>query len=343
MAGALTGTVALSGQPTAPDVAAQLQTELLKYNNLLVRDAALDAEIVDGGDAPSEVALSVANLQVDAQAFSDLGLTVSGQRDAHTITAAGKGADGLAARVQANGAVDQHFNWDGALNQTSINAARHAIRLVDSAPLTYRHQDTRVSVEPHCWATGDARLCLKDTVTNSDVGTATLTLRDYQLQQLGGLLPEDVRIDGELTVDTTVSWDRTQQEKGAIPVNSTVQANVSGGVITLNDGTEIPALKLRELSLDLKSDPYSVVSELTLASEQLGNGTVGLTINPWDPERAIAGDLAMRGMNLAYLGAFLPDFQTVEGMLGVEGTIGGTLTDPQFSGQVELAGAATGI
>lgn len=347
VAGNLKADAKVSGDIAEPSIALTASSSLIKLGSILLRGLNLDASVQRAGLDASQVKLSINRFNANVQEFSSVRLDVDGNREKHQVAAAASGPEQTSVNLRSSGSLTDSFDWNGILESSSIGLPSHSLKLRNKPTLSWSQSDAEFAIDPHCWLVNDSSLCLRERVVAADYGQARVTWDNYQLKALTNFLPATTKVDGALTAQADVSWgdaesatesgEQKRNPNGPFPFSLQLNANIdNAGLEVADEGKTTHTFKVSSIELQSNADPYSIVSTLALDSDDLGTANVGLTLNPLNPEQDIAGELSLKDFNIGFLKAFLPQLDTIDGNINIDGKVSGRLSDPQFDGTLYL-------
>jgi translocation and assembly module TamB len=72
----------------------------------------------------------------------------------------------------------------------------------------------------------------------------------------------------------------------------------------------------------------------------IGTGYANVIINPYQSSMPMHGEVAFNDVQLKVLKPFIQDVRSMSGTLALAGKVNGTLTQPQFTGEMRLKNGA---
>jgi len=347
-AGNLNADATISGSLDKPSINLAATSSLIKLGRNLFREMELNTTIVEAGEAQSSLNLNIGRLNADTQQFDNTRIAINGILEDHSVEASVTGPQDTAMNIGASGRLDENKNWQGKLNVAKVSVPSHTAQLQNNATLRWQNDTATFTIDPHCWDVEGAALCLKNALPATTSGKANLELTDYRLDRLNPMLPQTAGLDGELNASAQLVWGHSKDDQSTrsdadktaadtLPFKLDLAADVNNGRVSVRDtGELIHTFRFDSLQLKTRADPYSVIGDLSLKSEELGNGAIGLTLNPRNPTNDIAGEVSLNDFDIAFLKAFLPQVNDIGGTVNVAGKLAGSLSDPEFDGTVTL-------
>ena len=334
LAGGFDATLDLSGPLAEPSAALEASAGRITFNDLLVRGFELRADVARGGIEPSAANLAVEEVLVAGQRIANVRLGLDGTRESHTLSLFADGPQATAVDLEAEGSLNETFDWLGRLRAVTLELPAHVVRLREPAELAWNNADARFSVAPHCWVSEETNLCLENAVEAGAEGTARVTIDRYLLERLDPFLPAGSNLNGSLAADADVAWGPGQP--GGF--SAVVALGIEDGGATVIDANEEPVtFTYDDLTLRAEVDPTDVRANLAVSSETMGEAAVVVRLDPATEGTPIDGTVSLDGFRIDFVQAFAPQLETVSGTLNADGKLSGELADPRFDGSIVLA------
>lgn len=329
--GRLSGQVSLLGPERHPDVRAVLQGSGVGRGGLAVGKASLHADVPALGDTPGHIELLLDGMTSSSgRDWGRLSLSAVGTRDSHELawsldSDAAVGQGSLAGALSAGG-------WLGRMESGQVAAGGMEWRLQDSFVLEWQKGGLGLVLAPHCWASGDARLCNQDEMRLGQAGHVRVALAGLALERLQGVWPEGLELAGSLSGSAVGDWSA-----GATPVLDAVLEAREGEVRLQREEGQPPLVqRFDRLAATARANPADVDLGFDLVSADIGQGQARVHVDPRAPGKPVAGQLSLQGLRLAMLQPFFPGLSALAGSLSAEGRIGGVLQRPTFDGQLRI-------
>ena len=344
VAGNLKAMARVTGKADSPTVKLEASSSLIKLGDALFRELAVDANVVELARDESQLAFKVGILNAAAQEINDINGKLTGSIAKHKFDLALKGPSKTALSLSTTGSLPNapgketpSGDWSGVLQSVKVDVPEHSLSLAQPTALSWSQDSKSIEIDPHCWRDGSANLCLKDKISGHESGKAKVTLEGYNLSRLNSNLPANTRVEGSLGAESDLVWNIKDGEKFEVELN----ASVANGAIVVPapEKEDQPANQTMRLGYDslvvkARADPFTVVSDITLSSKQIGNAKVNLTLNPKNERKPILGKVSLQGLDVQLARPFLENFDEVDGTVGLEGDLSGTLTEPLFDGRL---------
>ena len=333
LGGALEAKLVATGPIATPDVALDVSSNAVSFDDVAVKGLAVTGKVDDAALEPSALSVKVNDVQVAGQRVRNIALGLEGTRAEHALSLFADGPQATAIDLKATGALTDSFDWNGLLQAVTLEVPAHTIRLAKPTALEWDAADKLFGVDAHCWVTEESNLCLENDVVAGPTGTAEISLDTYPLARLNPFLPAESTLAGALGLDATLDWGDGQPGGFA----ADVAARISDGGVVVRDAYDEPVeFTYSSLALGAKLDPTRVDATLALDSDDLGSARVAATVGLGGETMPLDGTVALDGLDLGVAQAFAPDLDEIGGTLSANGTLSGQATDPRFDGRVVL-------
>lgn len=339
--GAVQGHVALSGEERHPDVDLGLQGSGLANDSLRVATAQLNMQLSRLGEQASQVKLSATGVATaSGRELGAIAVGLSGTQKAHVVDWRVQGAS-----VQGDGSISGGFDsssldWSGQVDTGHVAVAGMDWQLAAPFPAAWSTAGRELHLAPHCWLSGEARLCNEQELLLGPRGSVHLALSGLQAGRLTDLLPEGLALEGVLEGKASGGW-----EAGQAPQLEAGLQVAEGKVILARDedGAAPLIYDYQHADLTVAAGRDEVRVQVGLASQQMGQASLDARIDPYAETKPVQGHIALQGLRLEILQPFFPGMATLSGAVSAAGDITGDLHRPEFAGSVELAGGEVGM
>jgi translocation and assembly module TamB len=333
LAGGFKANGVVNGELKEPNLQLTASAPVLKLNDLLMQGLEIDVDVQSAFEQNSYINITAKDVNQAANTFSNIAIKLDGTRAKHTLKTFLDGPSKTSLDLLASGSLSDSFDWIGALENTAIELPGHKLELEKPVELQWQNADTQFSIDPHCWISVDASVCLENQVKSAAAGNAEITINNYALEQLNLFLPAASQLRGIFTANTTLAWG--DNEPGGYSANIT--ANIKDGTVKVTDPNGRRAeFKYKRFEFTTEATPENVDATLSVSSSTMGNADIVFNMNPTADEQLISGNVSLDSLSIGLLKAFLPDIQTIEGTIKAEGEISGSLVDPKFDGNIHL-------
>lgn len=273
---------------------------------------------------------TLGNTRISHLAFSGAGTTLQHHASLQADTSQGK----------VDMALDGH--WDGSSWRFDLQQAQLAYPSLApwqlQQPVSGVLAGDRLQLPEHCWNSPPARACLQFAGNATDY-QGKLTLAGLPFDYLDTLLPDTLRLQGELNGEGTFSATaRTPPVLHARLDSTPVQ-------LTLSQADAQPAFGFApgQAVLDVEKRKASVSVDLPLASGQGGlrlQGTLAAPAsNDW-LQGILQGELNLHWPDIGLARHWVPELAELQGQVDGQVHINGTPENPRLQGRLELAHAS---
>jgi len=333
LAGGFKTNANITGELETPNITLDANAAVIKLNDLLLRGLTINADVKSAGNDQSTVTIKADKLNQGTNELSNIALKLDGTRAAHTLSTFVDGPTKTSVDLLAQGSLSENFDWAGAMSRAKLELPGHNLTLREPLEINWNQALTQFSASPHCWDSVDASLCLKNKVVSTGSSKAEVAITNYELEQLNLFLPASSQLKGVVTANTIASWGDDVPGGYA----ATLDANIENGTVKVTDPNGRRAeFKYKTFDLTGDASANNVDAELTIDSSTLGAANIVFNLDPTTEDQAISGRIDLDGLSIGLVKAFLPEFQTVEGVIKADGDLSGSLSDPKFDGNVYL-------
>lgn len=333
LAGNLDADVKVSGPLVTPSLKLEANTTALTYDDITIDGLILKADINDAALSHSSLLLAAGTVTSGSGLVQNTRLLIDGKRSEHTLSLFADGPKATAIDLQAKGAIDKLLNWHGSLEQVALEVPAHTIELREPFTLAWNNKLKQFGIDPHCWISEESSFCLENQILAQPTGSATITLDRYLLERMNPFLPADSTLYGALNLETTINWGSDQPGGFSAKVSTEIK---EGGFKVVDENGFPIRFDYNDMTLNTTADGMQVDAVLTVHSNTMGDANVAVILDPYSDARTINGTVELDGFDVAFLKAFLPQFEDISGTLNVSGDLSGSLTDPDFNGSVSL-------
>ncbi|MGI2853394.1 autotransporter assembly complex protein TamB [Shewanella algae] len=327
--GALTADIQVVGDAKHPQVQLKAETQSIKFGDLRLSGSQLKALY-----APldlHEFALSLKTGEFDGAGIhldgitlrakgneqqQKLGLETEGDLQLDTAVYSQLDLAKQTARLELS-----KFNLGSVLGQWQLE---------QTVSLDWDLKQNRGELSAFCLSHPFSRLCLVDNVSLTDKGEAKLHYQGQPGQLLAKLLPEQLSWQGDASMDAALAWQPGARPQGKLDFQ------LAPGKVSLKRKQQASAsVDYQALTLKATLDDDALRSHILFNSDALARWESQLDINI-TPDRSLSGYVNIEKINLQLLGQFMPQLETIEGLLGANLKLAGSLNNPELSGQLSL-------
>ncbi len=337
--GKVEGVLALEGEERQPDIRADLLAEKAGMASLHARSLQLQVNLPALGETAGTVALRAEGITSGTRDLGQLALDLNGTQAEHQLK-----WEVITDHALSNGLLSGHFDaqtldWNGRMESGQFSLPELDWHLADAFALGWQKEQQQLLLAPHCWVSGEARLCNEEDLLIGPSGNVRLRLEGLQAERLASLLPQGLLASGLIKGHVTGGWEAGQ------PAQLVAVLSAEAGALTLARDEPLPPLVLpyEHLGLQAEAGTDKVDLRFDLASGTVGQGNIRASIHPYGEEKPVDGTVALQGLRLDVLQPFFPALSTLAGTVSANGRIEGTLQKPQYWGDVQLAQGEVGL
>lgn len=330
--GTAQGSFAIRGARETPDIELNANIKSLSIQDLEIETVTIEANIAALGQSGSQLAVKATGLKASELELTEVDVDLSGKRSDHKLVFSTNGE--IDTSIELKGALDDALNWLGALTSADIDTYQQAWSLQKSTAIEWLNETQSINLAAHCWGQDTARVCLDEDATIADSGNAKFSIRDFSIASLQAYFPKHAAFQGIVVGDGDLKWQAGKQPQ----VNVKLKVRDGGIKVSGQDTDETLDLRYQALSADIVADENKVTAELLLNSNDIGNASAAIIINPEADNRTISGDVSLEKLELVTFKAFFPQLQTLTGTFSANGKISGSLTAPKYIGGADISG-----
>ncbi len=341
--GRLESSGSVRGARSRPEVQTKLKASNFSYGSLNFESLDLDADIDLSDGRTSRINARIADAAAGALAVESLELIAGGHLAEHQLSVSVRSPGsidgrilGFRAALEAAGEMNlERRRWIGTLSSVEALFEDGDASLIE--PVDIEISPDRMSATPLCLETGEARLCTEGEWNRApESWRAIYSVQDWPLRRLLRSMLGWQEFDGRIQASGWIA-----KEAGS--------DWVGGTTVVLDDPTlDIPRNKFRSERIDLGTGRLDVFAE----AEEI-RATVALQVTEGtDIDAQVVADrrygqpLALAPLNgqlkgqssaLTALPLFVPEIDRSAGRLDARLQVAGTLGQPQFSGEFNIA------
>lgn len=346
LGGKVTGGVTLlqpAGQ-ALPTLYIDLVGERLSFPGLILRQGQIRGKIVNLANSPSQLIIHAEGLDVSNQSFNKLDVSFDGTERSHVVNL-DVANDQLDVMARLKGGFDRNtLTWSGAIGNGQLKSKYATLdqlqpaQLIVNLPNNNKGKTTelKVNLAAHCWQAEDqsGKLCLRENlIASASQGQVNLAVQKLDTSLFAVFLPKDIDWHGKINGRAVIGW-----KKGQAPSINTTLYSDNGKIGLIQDGDAEPiTLPYQRVSLIAMSVPGGLKLRSDINTGRGARGYAEVIVDPYKPNKPISGALVLNELNLAVFKPFFPGMRVLEGNITMAGGLGGSLTKPQFYGDVKLA------
>jgi len=346
LAGKVTGGATLS-QPAGqalPTIYIDLVGERLALPGFILRQGRVRGKLVNLANSPSQLIVTAEGLDAAGQSFDSVKASFNGTEKSHVVdlNVANKQLD-VGARLKGGFDRDR-LSWSGVIGKGRIKSKYATLNQLQPAQLIVNlpynqggeSRDLKVQLAAHCWQATDqtGKLCLREKlVASPDQGEVNVALQNLDTSLFSVFLPEDIDWNGKINGKAIVGWQR-----GRPPTINTTLYSDNGKIGLVQDGESTSmTLPYKRVSLIALSVPEGIKLRTDINTGRGARGYAEVIVDPYKDPKPISGALVLNELDLAIFKPFFPGMRVLRGNVTMAGGLGGTLTKPQFYGDVKLS------
>ena len=323
LAGRLQATVQARGDPQQPRVLAQARAQALRYADLAMAEAQVDADLHPRETGRFSVQikdLAAAELRLPQLSFSGTGRAAQHELSLELDSPAGPLGLGLAGALGTR-------EWRGQLTHGEGRPPRlPPWRLEAPAPL--RISATQADLGQACWQSGGSRACFEAQRAGAAV-QAAFSLRQFDLASLASFLPEGWRVAATVEGQGQVDY-RPERTRAEVALRS------SAGSVALG---ATPLLRFAPGELNITESDQGLRALLQLPLEQ-GELAADAQLRGQGTARQWGGQVRLALDDLTPLRLFSPELEALTGRLRGSFDLSGALRAPRLAGSLTLSDGA---
>lgn len=276
-----------------------------------------------------------ATLQVFSKEMGRLQSQLSGALEAHRLMLRFERDDAKGA-VTLQGGLDEALTWRGEITQAQVASPAGDWMLEGTPDLSVASTPTRVTLAPHCWAAQPLRLCTQPIDITPEAGQIDLRMDALALEVLRPWLPDTVRLPGSVEGSASLTWSPDVPPRVRLTLDST------DAVIEVSVAEDEPPIVLsyQRVVGDVDLTAGQVGLRVGVASRDIGTGGFAFYLNdPLTETGRLSGSVWLDGVDLAPVAGALSAVRMASGRLRATGQLSGTRQQPDFIGQLSVAGA----
>ncbi|MEF2482491.1 translocation/assembly module TamB domain-containing protein [Vibrio mimicus] len=330
--GKIIGDVLLRGDLKQPKVKLLLDADSLKWQDMVsVGHVTLQGNIVPLPELQGDLTLQVRDVQYQEQHIDSVELKAQGSQQKHSVTL--DVASNLASTSLAlNGRLrlEPSLRWQGELERMWLSSPQGRWQLQQATALSFDQKTERAKVAAHCWIQGNSSLCLEEDAELGERGEARLAIKQFDFQQLAGVLPKETKLNGGLDGQVWAKWS----PKAAPQLKANLE--LSKGQVT----------QKLEKSITFGWDKAQFSAELAKNQLQASwlfdatdNGDLSGNIRIADvhaEQKTMLGSLNLTTFNLDFLQPLIGEYSEAKSSINADVQFHGPMLHPQLNGEIAV-------
>ncbi|MDY6946405.1 MAG: translocation/assembly module TamB domain-containing protein [Pseudomonadota bacterium] len=330
-----------------PDVAinGDARGRELHMNEMRLDELNLEADVKTPLEPEGDLKLTMAGLAAAGFKFDTLQANASGNSASHRAELSTTGQP-LAFSIAVQGS-QQDAGWSGAVQRLVLDV-KNAARLSLREPANIVVKSQAVEVSRACFVERDIQLCMQGGAQPDGSMKASYSLDNVPLSLANALSSEELPL----------------QFKGLLAGKGDIRRDAGGNLFGTATLSSASGSLSRTLAVDADEEPAEEETLLTYRDFRIEANLSGqdarASISAGLQENgSLQGEGEVRGLNqastrldaklnaslpdLAPFGVFVPQLANLHGRMDAQGSVAGTLQEPQITGQVTAAELAADI
>ncbi|MGS0680070.1 translocation/assembly module TamB domain-containing protein [Shewanella sp. 125m-7] len=327
--GAINADINVTGENDHPDIAVSLNANDLQFLALELTNLSLAGHYKPFDNQGFKAALNLQEFSYQDLNLSSIAVNTEGDLVQQSLTLKSEGDLNLTTDMSSQ--YDEHKqDITAQVNRLTLASKLGDISLEAPMSAEYSLHNKTGNLAPFCLSHIGGKLCANTPIQLGLNGQAALEF----VGDLGILvkpwLPDSLDWKGPATLTSHLKWFEDKKPTGD------VELNLSQGHIDFKatNNSDV-AIGYKSLLLRSRLDEKQLVSSLSLESHDIASMDANLAINV-SPDRKMQGQLSLQQINLQALAELLPELEVLEGKISSKLQIGGSLSEPQVSGEIAL-------
>lgn len=317
---------------------ANIAVDDFAFNTLVsVKRLSIQGELPTSETTPTQLTAKLDNLRSGNRQIQSAEVNLTGTRKAHLLKVLGNNSISKF-YVQLAGGFNQNNDWLGQIQKGSFDSRRIRLAQNQNAPVIYSSARSELYVGQHCWQSANSQLCFDQPVRVSKArGNISFVTQNMDLSDFAAFMPEGLAMTGQLNGYAKAAW-----VNGGHPKLDARLITRKGEIGLAAEDPQDPATTLAydELGVIAKSVSEGLLFRVDVKTPDIGTGYANVIINPFQPSMPMHGEVAFNDVQLKVLKPFIQDVRKLSGTLALAGKVNGTLTQPQFTGEMRLKNGA---
>lgn len=317
---------------------ANMMVDNFAFNDLVsIRSLRVQGELPTSETTPTQLTATLDQLRNGNREIEHATVNLAGTRKAHVLRVESKNRQSNF-YVQLAGGFNPKNDWLGQVQKGNFKSRNINLVQNQNAPIIYSTAQTELYVGQHCWQSANSQLCLDQPARISkEKGSFSFITKNLDLKDFTAFMPEGLAVTGQLNGYAKASW-----AKGSHPKIDARLVTRKGEIGLAADDPQDPATTVTydELSLIAKSISEGLLLRVDVKTPDIGTGYANVIINPFQANMPMRGEVAFDDVQLKVFKPFIKDVRSMSGTLALAGKMNGTLTQPQFAGEMRLKNGA---
>ena len=302
-----------------------------------VRSLRIQGELPTSETTPTLLAAKIDHLRSGNREIENATVNLAGTRKAHVLKVESKNRQSNF-YLQLAGGFNSNNEWLGQLQKGNFASPRINLVQNQNAAIVYSTRLSELYVGQHCWQSAHSQLCLDQPARISQAkGNVSVITKNIDLNDFTAFMPEGLAVTGQLNGYAKASWVQGNRPK----IDASLVTR-KGEIGLAADDPQEPATTMTydELSLIAKSVSDGLLFRIDMKTPDIGTGYANVIVNPFQDNMPMRGEVAFDDVQLKVFKPFIKDVRSMAGTLALAGKVNGTLTQPQFTGEMRLKNGA---
>ncbi|WP_332604687.1 translocation/assembly module TamB domain-containing protein [Acinetobacter sp. ESBL14] len=331
------GSLNVQSQPRLK-ATANMVVDNFAFNDLVsIRSLKVQGELPTSETTPTQLTATVDRLRNGNREIEHATVNLAGTRKAHVLKVESKNRQSNF-YLQLAGGFNPKNDWLGQLQKGNFTSRNISLVQNQSAPIIYTTAQQELYVGQHCWQSSSSQLCLDQPARLSKAkGSFSFITKNLDLKDFTAFMPEGLAVTGQLNGYAKASW-----AQGSHPKLDARLVTQKGEIGLAADDPQDPATTVTydELSLIAKSISEGLLLRVDMKTPDIGTGYANVIVNPYQANMPMRGEVAFNDVQLKVFKPFIKDVRSMSGTLALAGKMNGTLTQPEFVGEMRLKNGA---
>ena len=331
------GSLNVQSQPRLK-ATANMMVDNFAFNDLVtIRSLRVQGELPTSETTPTQLTATLDRLRNGNREIEQATVNLAGTRKAHVLKVESKNRQSNF-YLQLAGGFNPKNDWLGQLQKGNFTSRNISLVQNQSAPIIYTTTQQELYVGQHCWQSSSSQLCLDQPARLSKAkGSFSFITKNLDLKDFTAFMPEGLAVTGQLNGYAKASW-----AQGSHPKLDARLVTRKGEIGLAADDPQDPATTVTydELSLIAKSISEGLLLRVDMKTPDIGTGYANVIVNPYQANMPMRGEVAFNDVQLKVFKPFIKDVRSMSGTLALAGKMNGTLTQPEFVGEMRLKNGA---
>ena len=337
LSGRAYGSLNVQSQPRVK-ATANLVVDNFAFNQLAtIKSLRIQGELPTSETMPTQLTATLDHLRNGNREIEHATVNLAGTRKAHVLKIESQNHQSNF-YVQLAGGFNASNNWLGQIQKGNFTSHRISLVQNQNAPVVYTSAQSELYIGSHCWQSSHSQLCLDQPAHLSKAkGSFSFITKNVDLNDFASFMPEGLAATGQLNGYAKASW-----VNGSHPKLDARLITRKGSIgLAADDPQDIATtVTYDELSLIAKSINEGLLFRIDMKTPEIGTGYANVIIDPFQKNMPMRGEVAFNDVQLKILKPFIKDVRSMAGTLAIAGKVNGTLTEPQFTGEMRLKNGA---